>query len=203
MKKFIYTLLCALFVVTTAKAEEHPLQQYVDGLTTFSANFEQVVPEDSFTNNVSKGHFNLKRPGNLFWQYKQPAGHTIIVERGNLWVFDDELEQVTVRPVADVQRDIPLNWLLFDEPIKDRFDIKDLGMKGDKHWYSLTPTFTTYFIAVDVALQDGKMVAVSLFESMDKTTFITFTEIEQNTKLPETAFKIVIPENMDVIGQPE
>ena len=186
----------------SANANAHPLQKYVDGLKTFSANFEQIIPEDSFTNNVSKGHFNLLRPGQLFWQYQQPAGYSIIVENSNLWVFDDELEQVTVRPVADVQRDIPLNWLLFDEPIADRFKIREIESRNGEQWYSLTPTFTTYFISVEVAIKNEKMVAVSLYEALDKVTYIRFSDIKQNITLPANAFKIVIPENMDVIGEP-
>ena len=204
MKKLLIG--CGFAVALLAQnvwAQVHPLQTYVNNLKTFSAEFVQEIPEDTFSSNVTTGTFMMERPGKLYWQYQQPAGQTIVVDGKNLWVFDEDLEQVTVRPVADVQRDIPLNWLLFSEAIESKFEIIPAGHKNGRDWYNLEPKFATYFQSLDVALANGQMVAVYVYESMDTVIKVEFNDIKENHTLPSYAFDVVVPQNMDLIGAPE
>jgi outer membrane lipoprotein carrier protein len=191
-----------IFMLIAPTIWAHPLQNYVNQLKTFEASFTQVIPEgDGFSYNTSSGKFSLQRPGNLFWQYQKPEGQTIIVERGKLWVYDSDLEQLTVRNVSEVERDIPLNWLLFEEPIEKRFTIRKVGQRGTQVFYSLEPKFVTYFQSVEVVLDNNQMTEVHMYESMDTVTKVRFSDIRENRPLSQKLFEIDVPEGTDVIGE--
>ena len=82
----------SLIISTQATANEKEgkdLQDYVNQLQTFKADFVQTQPDESmFTLNKSTGHFELNRPGQLTWQYFQPEEQKIVVDGVNLWVYD-------------------------------------------------------------------------------------------------------------------
>lgn len=182
---------------------QHPLQAYVNRLKTFSAAFEQRVPEsDLYEAPKQSGYFELNRPGQLVWQYTDPVGQKILVDGENLWVYDEDLEQVTVRPLAEVQADIPLSWLLFNEKIEDKFEILSAGQRNGADWYNLTPKAATYFQSIEVALRNGEMVEVWMYEGADTVTKVTFSKIVSNQPIPQKNFQLLVPKGTDVIGEP-
>lgn len=184
-------------------AVEHPLQAYVNQLKTFKANFEQVTPEsDLFQSPVKKGLFELHRPGQLVWEYTQPQGQKILIDGKNLWVYDSDLEQLTIRPLQEVQADIPLSWLLFDEKIEDRFEILAAGNRKGADWFNLQPKEATYFQSIEVAIKDGQMVEVWMYASSDNITKVRFSDIHSNAPLDPKAFQLLLPKGTDVIGEP-
>lgn len=201
---FFMMALCLSLPVNAASKTGKPLQDFVNQLKTFSADFEQIQPEEElFENNAAYGSFKLKRPGRLQWIYTRPDPQDILIDGVNLWVFDRDLDQVTVRDVADIQNDLPLSWLLFDEPIEKRYDIIYGGLNNGMEWFNLRPKEATYFESLDVAMQDGKMVEVHMYQSADNITQVRFKNIEVNGEIPEHNFQFQIPPDVDVIGQPK
>ncbi len=211
MNKFLPLLILILsgFFIGSAQAASQaelvkPLQDYVDNLKTFSADFVQVQPDEStFAMNESKGHFDLKRPGKLYWHYETPEPQTIVMDGVNLWVYDEDLDQVTVQPVSDVKKDIPLGWLLFDEPIAKKFDIIYSKESDGVEWFNLSPKETTYFQSLDVGLKAGHMVSVVMYQSADNVTKVTFHHIQENHLLTDSYFQFVPPLGVDLIGTPQ
>ncbi|WP_130537749.1 LolA family protein [Thiomicrorhabdus indica] len=183
---------------------QHPLQAYVNQLKTFSANFKQVTPESElFQSPVKTGVFELHRPGQLVWEYQKPMGQKILIDGENLWVYDQDLEQLTIRPLSDVQADIPLSWLLFDEKIEERFDILSAGTRNGAQWYNLQPKEATYFQSIEVALKNHQMVEVWMYAGPEDITKVTFSNIASNQTLTPDAFRLQVPESTDIIGQPQ
>lgn len=194
-----------VFDASQSQAAQHPLQAYVNQLKTFKASFEQVTPENDLLYQTPKklGRFELNRPGQLVWEYTQPAGQKILVDGENLWVYDSDLSQLTVRPLAEVQADIPLSWLLFEERIEDKFDILAAGQRGGADWYNLQPKAATYFQSIEVALKNNQMVEVWMYESPEDITKVKFSQIQSNVILPADAFQLRVPNGTDVIGEPQ
>ncbi len=187
-----------------AESVQHPLQAYVNQLKTFSASFKQVTPESElFESPVKSGVFELHRPGQLVWEYQKPMGQKILIDGENLWVYDQDLEQLTIRPLSDVQADIPLSWLLFDEKIEERFDILSAGSRNGAQWYNLQPKDATYFQSIEVGLKDNQMVEVWMYAGPDEITKVTFSNIASNKALSPGAFRLQVPDSTDVIGQPQ
>ncbi len=196
--------LSALLGLSSNAFAESALQTYVNNLKTFSADFVQIQPDEAlFEENRSTGHFELNRPGKLVWEYFKPEPQRIVVDGVNLWVFDKDLDQVTVRPIADIKGDIPLSWLLFSEQIESKFTIIDVGMRAGKHWYNLTPIKGTYFQSIEVGMRDGEMAEVWMYQSIDNIIKVTFKNIKSNTVIPSKAFQFDLPKGVDLIGQPQ
>ncbi|WP_319381598.1 outer-membrane lipoprotein carrier protein LolA [Thiomicrorhabdus sp.] len=179
------------------------LQDYVNQLQTFKADFEQIEPnEELFQLYQSFGHFELQRPGKLMWEYQRPQQQKIVVDGKNLWVFDTDLEQVTVRPIGEVKSEIPLSWLLYSERIEDKFTIVDAGQRKGLQWFNLAPKEATYFQSIEVGLKDGHMQEVWLYQGPDTITKVRFHNIEENVPLSPDQFRFKVPYGVDVIGQP-
>jgi len=179
------------------------LQKYVNQLKTFKADFVQSQADEArFTLTQSTGHFMLERPGNLSWEYYQPEEQKIVVEGRNLWVHDLDLEQVSVRPISDVKADLPISWLLYDEPIQDNFTIIESGDMNGVTWFNLTPKSATYFQSIEVSMQDGEMKEVWMYQSEDNITKVRFNNIESNGSIPHQNFQFSIPDGTDLVGTP-
>jgi outer membrane lipoprotein carrier protein len=193
-----------LLSLSNSAHAENALQTYVNHLKTFSADFIQIRPDEAlFERNKSVGHFELNRPGQLVWEYTKPMPQKIVVDGPNLWVYDKDLDQATVRPIADIKGDIPLSWLLYSEQIESKFSIIDVGQRSGKHWYNLTPKKATYFQSIEVGMLDGEMVEVWMYQGSDNIIKVSFKNIQSNVVIPLEAFQFQLPEGIDLIGQPQ
>ncbi|WP_321324231.1 outer membrane lipoprotein chaperone LolA [Thiomicrorhabdus sp.] len=207
-KTFATLLVVASLAVTNqAYAKAKPgkaLQDYVNQLQTFKADFVQTQPdEELFQTNQSTGHFELNRPGKLTWQYFQPEQQKIVVDGHNLWVYDQDLDQVTVRPINDIKAELPLSWLLYRDPIQDKFSIIESGDKNGLQWFNLTPKAPTYFQSIDVGMRDGEMVEVKMYQSPTNVTNVKFKNIQSNQVIPYKNFEFKMPEGADLVGTPQ
>jgi len=198
---------CSLAVSNQAYAKEklgQALQDYVNQLQTFKADFVQTQPdEEVFESNKSTGHFELNRPGKLTWEYFQPNQQKIVVDGRNLWVYDKDLDQVTVRSINDVKADIPLSWLLYRDPIQDKFTIIESGNKSGLQWFNLTPKAPTYFQSIDVGMKGGEMVEVWMYQSPTNITKVKFQNIQSNQVIPYKNFDFKVPDGADLVGTPQ
>ncbi|GKT11173.1 MAG: outer membrane lipoprotein carrier protein [Thiomicrorhabdus sp.] len=191
-----------LLTVANLAHAEHALQDYVNNLKTFSAHFEQTQPDDTmFVMNKSSGYFELNRPGQLVWKYFKPTPQKIVVDGINLWVFDEDLDQVTVRPIEDVKADIPLSWLLYSESIESKFDIIDVGERSGMSWYNLSPKRATYFQSIEVGLKGGELTEVWMYQSPENITKVRFSEVQSNHIIPLKNFRFELPEGVDLVGE--
>lgn len=201
-----FTLSAACFAAVLSQSVlANPVQDFVNNLTTFEADFSQKTLEESMFGPVhkpKKGHFQLLRPGKLVWEYAAADGQRIVVDGKNLWVMDKDLYQATVRPIADVQADIPLSWLLYEEKIEDKFEIIFAGEREGLVWYNLEPKAATYFQSIEVGLKDGIMQQVLMYEGPENITQIEFSNVETNQSIAEETFRFELQPGVDLIGQP-
>ncbi|WFE68618.1 outer membrane lipoprotein carrier protein LolA [Thiomicrospira sp. R3] len=203
MKKLFYALgLIGFMLPGLVVAQVHPLQQSVNELKTFSADFVQEREEEYFfRKEVSTGTFDLMRPGLMRWNYQKPEEQHIIVDGIRLWVHDVELNQVSVRPVAEIQNDIPLAWLLFEEPIEQAYRIVSAGNRGGLTWYNLRPRGNTFFQSIEIGLKDGVIQQVWMYQSSDNVTKVRFENIQINQPISPSAFRFSVPQNVDLFGE--
>lgn len=204
LKPMAFTASCCV-ALFSQNVLANPVQQFVNNLSTFEADFVQQTLDDSMFGSAlapKKGHFQLQRPGKLVWEYAADDGQRIVVDTKNLWVLDKDLYQATVRPIADVQADIPLSWLLYDEKIEDKFEIVFAGERNGLVWYNLEPKAATYFQSIEVGLDNGVMSQVLMYEGPDNITKIEFSKIETNQPIAPENFVFQLQPGIDLIGQP-
>ncbi len=186
----------------SAKADLADLTQFVNNLQTFRANFEQVQPDETlFQKNRANGYFVLQRPGHLRWVYEAPEPQQIVSDGVNVWVYDEELDQVTVQSLNRVEADFPLSWLLYREPLSERFNILAGEKKAGVSWYNLQPKQGTFFQSLEVAIKGGQLVQIWMYQNADNVTKVAFNNIAQNEPVQPEQFQFTPPKGVDVIGQ--
>lgn len=197
----VMTITAPVFAVE--KADVATLKNYVQSLQTLRANFIQVQPEEAiYQQNKSVGYLVLKRPGKLMWVYQTPEQQEIISDGRNLWIFESEIDQASVRPLASVQDDFPMRWLLYNEDLEKHFEIIPGQKENGLSWFNLVPREGTFFQSLDIAIANNQMVQVWMYQSEDNITKVEFTDIEQNNTIANNQFDFNPPKGVDVIGQP-
>lgn len=198
-------LLVSVTPVHSADADVQPLIDFTDSLTTFSARFEQTV-YDSESNPLqqSSGSLKLKRPGQFAWYYEMPSPQDIVSDGVNVWLYDRDLEQVTVSSITDRASGTPLALLTGSASIKEGFSIAALGEQNGISWYELTSRDTNSdFELIFLGLADNVLTVMELRDSFGQATQIKFSDIEDGSDIADSEFTFVPPEGVDVIGQPQ
>ena len=185
------------------KAKLSTLNNFVNHFSTFKANFKQTVPDESvFDMNRSEGYVVIERPGKLFWVYQQPEYQEIVSDGVDLWIFDSDIDQATVRTLDSIQTDFPLRWLLYKESVTDNFEVIVGKKEKGVSWYNLVPKTATFFQSLEVAIKGGKLTQVWMYQGSSNVTKVIFEDIELDIKIPESQFLFIPPKGVDVIGLP-
>ena len=121
-------------------AADNPLDTFLDGLATFSADFEQVLLDSSGEAlEVTSGALRLRRPGMFYWLYNEPYVQEIISDGSSLWVYEEDLEQVTVSDVSGAMEDTPALIFSGDNDPGEYYVIEELESEGGRHSGGVDP----------------------------------------------------------------
>ncbi len=198
--------LCAVFASSpVVSAEEDPLARLHRFLQmkTFKAAFSQVVYDAKQSVIVdSLGTVVLSRPGRFRWEYAEPNRQSIVSDGLNLIIYDPDLKQASVQPVAAALGDAPITLLMRSRPVFDRFEVKREGRRAGLDWIALTPKVQDLeFTSIRLGLDDEKVVRMQLLDHFEQTTEIHFLRPELSPELAADAFQLHLPETVDVIGE--
>jgi len=196
--------LCTLLGVLSVAADEPgnvQLQTFFQDLKTLSADFEQqVVDTDGAQIQQARGHMWLQRPGRFRWDYQQPYHQLIVGDGQQVWVYDEDLEQVTVRPVDKTLGQTPALLLSSDKPILDAFSVTALGNRDGSDWLLLQPRDSdAAFDELRLGLADGRLQAMELRDGLGHTTLLQFSKLRRNKPIDPQQFIFVPPDGIDVI----
>jgi outer membrane lipoprotein carrier protein len=183
------------------------LQGFLSQLQTLQADFQQVLlDEKGAAQDQTSGQVYLSRPGRFRWDYKVPHPQIIVADGNQVWLYDVELSQVTVRTQATALADTPAALLSSIAPFEDSFEVKELGEREDGSvWLLLTPRSgeegsTGNFDGISVGFSgEGELQAMELKDSFGQTTRIRFSAIEHNPELDAELFRFTPPPGVDVI----
>ncbi len=180
------------------------LERYLQGLTSLRADFHQVstVAGGDAVEKAS-GRLYLQKPGRFRWDYREPSEQLIVSDGVNVWLFDQELEQVTVKPIDESLATTPALLLAGKSSVSEGFDISDAGSRDGIDWITLAPKRAdTDFIEFRLGFAGGELRAMELKDKLQQTTRIDFSNVERNTRLAGDLFTFKPPDGVDVIGTP-
>ena len=195
----LFSISPALYAELAAKEQ---LIQYLEKVKTLKAVFTQTLfDERGMELQFSAGKFQLKKPGMFSWDYEEPYPQIIMSNGQNLWMYDSELEQVTVRQ-ADATLTRTSLVLLYDTATLDEdFDIQDRGEIDGVDWLEMEPRQQdSDFNKILIGLNGGALSAIKLIDGFGQTTLLEFQNIVLNPSLDDAVFNFVVPPNVDVIG---
>ena len=150
---------------------------------------------------TSSGTFVFSRPGKFIWTYLKPYQQVLQADGENLYVYDKDLNQVTIRKLGGVLGTSPAAILFGSNDLEQNFTLRDAGVKGGIDWLELTPKARdTQFESVGIGFRDGNLEAMELHDVFGNVTLLTFSNIQKNPPLKPDAFKFTVPKGADVIN---
>lgn len=199
-------LLFALLLFTgSAHAGEatERLERFTSDLESFTAGFVQTLyDENQEPVEESHGRAWLQRPGLFRWEYEKPYEQTIVADGEQLWIHDEDLEQVTIRKVERALGTAPIMLLSESEPLSEQFEITDRGEREGLYWVELRPKVEdTDFRRIFLGLDDESLKVMELRDRFDQATQIRFHHVRMNPEIADDRFEFTPPEGVDVIGE--
>jgi outer membrane lipoprotein carrier protein len=190
-----------------AKAET-PLDRYLDGLTTWSAQFKQTV-NDARGRRVGEGsgRFLVVRPGRFRWE-SAPAGTSgaaqlLISDGRNLWFYDRDLEQATVKPLQQSMPQSPAMLLAGGAGLNEAFDVRSDGRHDDLDWVMVLPRDkASDFREARFGFRDRELVRLEIVDKLGQRSNLQFTNVQRNLPVDPAEVRFQTPIGVDVIGKP-
>jgi chaperone LolA len=149
----------------------------------------------------ASGRLYLQKPGRFRWDYREPNEQLIVSDGVNVWLFDKELEQVTVKAIDESLATTPALLLAGKSSVAASFTISAAGSRDDIDWILLVPKRTdTDFVEFRLGFTRGELRAMELKDKLQQTTRIEFSELQRNARLTSELFTFKPPAGVDVIG---
>ena len=195
---------CLLLAAAPAAAGEamERLKAFTDELRTFSAGFVQTLyDENQEPVQRSEGVAWLERPGLFRWEYREPYTQVIVADGERLWIYDADLEQVTVRDTGRALATAPIMLLSGKAPLEEQFEMRELGAREGLQWVELRPRVAdSDFERIFLGLDGRTLQVMELRDRFDQATQIRFHHVEINPEIRASRFEFTPPEGVDVIG---
>lgn len=200
-------LLLVLPVAVQAGAGLERLDGFFKNNLAVLADFQQtLVDENNRELKQMHGTLILQRPGKFRWDYAAPHRQLIIADGKKFWLYDADLEQVTVRAMDATLGATPAVLLSGDLPLQESFVITELGVRGGEEWQGLewvglTPKADDAgFIRVWLGFDEKELRAMELTDNFGQTTLIRFSNVRREASVDATLFTFSPPPGVDVIG---
>lgn len=178
------------------------LKSFLSDVKSARAHFkQQVLDKKMSTVQETSGTMLFSRPGKFRWVYEKPYEQLIVGDGVKLWMYDVDLQQVTVKRMDSALGSSPAALLAGSNEIEKHFDLKDVGKRGNMEWLEATPKDKeSTFENMRMGFSEKGLEVMELRDHFGQTTVIRFSGLERNPKLAPEAFKFVPPKGVDVIG---
>ena len=178
------------------------LERFSQGLETLHARFSQVVvSNDGEPRDRSAGEVWLSRPDQFRWSYGGEFPELVVADGMRIWIYDEMLEQVTVREQGQAGIDSPLSLLTEPGRLEERFEVREVGASAEAQLLELRARSPELeFERVLLGLADDIPVLMVIEDAFGLRTEIRFSSIVRNPQLDAALFKFIPPEGVDVIG---
>lgn len=183
------------------------LESFLKELKTLTASFRQdVYDEAGALIETSRGTLSVQRPGRFSWVYSEPYRQTIVSDGKTLWLYDEDLAQVTVNSVGTGMAGSAAALLGDEIDLNTAYVLSETGEREGLHWVNLTPRAEeTQYTGVSIGLRDGVLASMRLTDNLGQTTALSFEALRRNPQLASDLFTFTVPAGVDVVtgsGEP-
>jgi outer membrane lipoprotein carrier protein len=202
MRKIVAAVLLLLPTVCLA-ANVDSLKSLLNQTSTAKARFAQtVLDKKGKTLQQSNGTMEFSRPGKFRWEYNKPYEQTIVGDGTRLWIYDKDLNQVTVRKLDRALGASPAALLAGSNEIEKAYTLKSVGGEGGLDWLEAVPKAQdTAFERIRLGFGKTGLEAMELRDQFGQTTSIKFVDLQRNVKIPNDSFTFSPPKGAAVISE--
>jgi outer membrane lipoprotein carrier protein len=176
-------------------------------LKSGDATFEQTVFDRNGkpTNRVN-GTLQFSKPGKFKWHYGAPTKQQIVGNGKKVWLFDEDLKQVTVQAQDKAINSGPAAIFAGQAEIDATFDLRAIGELDNLQWVEAKPKvkdagFEYIRVGLKVAGGQSEPSRIELVDNFGNKTQLSFKTFKKNSKVANEVFDFVPPKGVDVLGE--
>jgi outer membrane lipoprotein carrier protein len=203
--RFVALLLGAFLILLPPSVRASSLErlsEFMNGTLSARGEFEQKI----FDGNrkllqESRGVLAFSRPGKFRWSYVKPYSQLIVGDGSKVWIYDEDLKQVTVKKLDRALGSTPAALLAGNNEAMRAFRLSDKGTKEGLEWLEALPRDKEgNFERIRMGFGASGLQIMELLDGLGQTTVLRFKSLERNPRLDPTLFRFAPPKGADVIG---
>jgi chaperone LolA len=203
---FRKSLISLLLLASTAAhaAATDKLKSFIAATRSAQADFTQEVQDKNGKRiQFASGTMQFVRPGKFRWSYQKPYEQLIVGDGRKFWMYDVDLNQVTVKKLDAALGSSPAALLSGSNEIERGFALKNIEARDGLEWLQATPkSAETTFEKILMAFNAKSELAVmELHDAFGHHTVLRFSGLKNNPALGAQLFKFVPPKGADVLGE--
>lgn len=178
------------------------LDAFARDLVSLSGQFEQkAFNGDASLRETSSGTVALQAPRLFRWEYETPYQQLVVADGTHVWLYDVDLEQVTVRRQADEEAQSPLVVLTDPASLDQRYTVSEVGREAGLDWLRLEPIEQVAgFEFAELGLDANGLSRMRMVDGLGGSTEINFQGWQRNPSLDAAQFRFTPPAGVDLIG---
>ena len=200
MNKLFFAFLILSFNVLADGISD--LNAFVNNISSMSSEFSQVVlDKKGLKLQDVEGVMLFKRPNKFRWDYLKPYQNQIISDGDRLYMYDQDLRQVSINPIAKVAGSTPL-LIVAGKNIEKYFTLKNLDDDSNQNikWVEAVPKEESAgFSKVILGLTENKLSVMKIVDAFEHITTISFKNAKYNVNLMDNDFLFKLPSGVDVV----
>lgn len=203
MRRLFFLLVAVLLPAASGASSIEELKALLQDTKTARARFAQIVlDKDLKVLQEATGRMAFARPGRFRWEYDKPFEQVIVGDGARLWIYDKDLNQVTVRKLEGALGASPAALLAGSNEIEQGYTLSNVGNEQDLDWLEAVPRARdTVFERIRLGFSKAGLEAMELRDQFGQITVIKFSGMERNAELAPGTFRFTPPEGADVIRE--
>ncbi|MFI4918114.1 MAG: outer membrane lipoprotein chaperone LolA [Legionellales bacterium] len=202
MNKIAIAVLCCFCSMAFSQVPAELVQTKLNAIRSMTASFKQTVKAKQRVVSHSSGTMALQRPGRFRWQTLEPMAQLVVADGQKMWVYDVELEQVTVQTQEKgVGGTAALFLSGYNDTVTADFDVTQ-RQQGKVLVFDLkSKSSKANFQRVTLMFTQDALTGLELYDQLGQTTLVKLTQIKSNPKLDAKLFQFKPPKGVDVVQQ--
>jgi len=183
---------------------EKLVNDFLTDVLTMQARFEQsLIDADGEVVEVSGGTLEIERPTRFRWAYADPYEQWLVADGLNIWSYDVDLAQVTVKPQEKALSNTPAMLLGGATNALEQFRFEGSRVEEATTWVRMRPVDdSSGFNRVELGFLEGQLSRMVFFDNLEQTTLVALYDVVVNESIDASHFEFVIPNDVDVVGVP-
>lgn len=195
-------LLLSISTSAFCQAPGDLLQTKLNDIRTMTATFKQTVKAKHRVVSRSSGTMALQRPGRFRWQTVQPMTQLMVADGQRIWVYDKDLEQVTVKKQSKGLGGTAALFLSgYDDTVTRDFNVTQSGMGNELVFDLKSKSPKASFQRIKLIFRQNLLTGLELYDQLGQVTTVQLSQIKLNPKLASHLFQFKTPKGVDVVRQ--
>ena len=210
LRLFFISVLCAgtaqnaLAQTTANEIGEQLVNDFLTDVITMQGRFEQsLIDAEGVVGEVSNGTLEIERPRRFRWIYSDPYEQWLVADGMNIWSYDVDLAQVTVKPQAKALSNTPALLLGGATDALEQFRFAGSRVEGETTWVRMRPIDEgSGFNRVELGFSNNELHRMVFHDNLEQTTLVALYDVVINEPIDADNFEFIVPDDADLVGVP-